>query len=198
MWSSSLDRLQGGASRGRFAACARQSTARGGASPPAGGIRPRPLLRCLARTATCPGRRRRCGAGASGARCGPAAARVGAHERSRGPSGLPRGRPSAPCASRSDGVRPTDVATSGAVFALPCNEWLCSPLGTVEGGAGPGLACIGLERPQKLQQGAAPPIGERAKALPCPLRFSAVVEDRGLQGACAAVMKKALAVGQPP
>ena len=32
------------------------------------------------------------------------------------------------------GLRPTDVAPGEAVFALPCHEWLCSPLGTVEGG----------------------------------------------------------------
>lgn len=32
------------------------------------------------------------------------------------------------------GVRPTEVAAGSAVFALPCHEWLCSPLGTVEGG----------------------------------------------------------------
>jgi uncharacterized protein (TIGR00369 family) len=32
------------------------------------------------------------------------------------------------------GVRPTEVAFGEATFALPCHEWLCSPLGTVEGG----------------------------------------------------------------
>jgi uncharacterized protein (TIGR00369 family) len=32
------------------------------------------------------------------------------------------------------GVRPTEAAAGTAVFALPCHEWLCSPLGTVEGG----------------------------------------------------------------
>lgn len=32
------------------------------------------------------------------------------------------------------GLRPTAVAPGQAVFALPCSEWLCSPLATVEGG----------------------------------------------------------------
>ena len=32
------------------------------------------------------------------------------------------------------GVRPTAAGAGEAVFALPCHEWLCSPLGTVEGG----------------------------------------------------------------
>jgi len=33
------------------------------------------------------------------------------------------------------GLHPVEVAAGEAVFALPCHEWLCSPLGTVEGGA---------------------------------------------------------------
>jgi uncharacterized protein (TIGR00369 family) len=33
------------------------------------------------------------------------------------------------------GVHPVEVGAGHAVFALPCHEWLCSPLGTVEGGA---------------------------------------------------------------
>ena len=33
------------------------------------------------------------------------------------------------------GVRATAAAAGEADFALPCHEWLCSPLGTVEGGA---------------------------------------------------------------
>ena len=32
------------------------------------------------------------------------------------------------------GVGPTAATKGEAVFALPCHEWLCSPLGTVEGG----------------------------------------------------------------
>ena len=32
------------------------------------------------------------------------------------------------------GLRPVAAAPGEAVFALPCHEWLCSPLGTVEGG----------------------------------------------------------------
>jgi uncharacterized protein (TIGR00369 family) len=32
------------------------------------------------------------------------------------------------------GLRPTEVRQGEAVFALPCHEWLCSPLRTVEGG----------------------------------------------------------------
>jgi uncharacterized protein (TIGR00369 family) len=33
------------------------------------------------------------------------------------------------------GLRPVEVTAGEAVFALPCHEWLCSPLGLVEGGA---------------------------------------------------------------
>ena len=33
------------------------------------------------------------------------------------------------------GVHPVEVDEGRAVFALPCHAWLCSPLGTVEGGA---------------------------------------------------------------
>lgn len=33
------------------------------------------------------------------------------------------------------GLRPVQAASGEASFALPCHEWLCSPLGTVEGGA---------------------------------------------------------------
>ena len=32
------------------------------------------------------------------------------------------------------GAHPVKVGDGEAVFALPCHEWLCSPLGTVEGG----------------------------------------------------------------
>jgi uncharacterized protein (TIGR00369 family) len=32
------------------------------------------------------------------------------------------------------GVGPMEVGDGEAVFTLPCHEWLCSPLGTVEGG----------------------------------------------------------------
>jgi uncharacterized protein (TIGR00369 family) len=32
------------------------------------------------------------------------------------------------------GVHPVEVGEGTATFALPCHEWLCSPLGTVEGG----------------------------------------------------------------
>jgi uncharacterized protein (TIGR00369 family) len=32
------------------------------------------------------------------------------------------------------GVSPTEVGAGEATFTLPCHEWLCSPLGTVEGG----------------------------------------------------------------
>ncbi|MEY2513112.1 MAG: hypothetical protein QOJ89_470 [bacterium] len=32
------------------------------------------------------------------------------------------------------GLRPIEVGAGEAVFALPCHEWLCSPLRTVEGG----------------------------------------------------------------
>ena len=32
------------------------------------------------------------------------------------------------------GLRPTEVGDGEAVFTLPCHEWLCSPLQTVEGG----------------------------------------------------------------
>lgn len=32
------------------------------------------------------------------------------------------------------GLRPVAVGAGEATFALPCHEWLCSPLGTVEGG----------------------------------------------------------------
>jgi uncharacterized protein (TIGR00369 family) len=33
------------------------------------------------------------------------------------------------------GLRPTEVRRGEAIFALPCHEWLCSPLRTIEGGA---------------------------------------------------------------
>jgi uncharacterized protein (TIGR00369 family) len=33
------------------------------------------------------------------------------------------------------GLRPLQAGAGEAVFALPCHEWLCSPLGTIEGGA---------------------------------------------------------------
>jgi acyl-coenzyme A thioesterase PaaI-like protein len=33
------------------------------------------------------------------------------------------------------GVHPVKIGTGQAIFALPCHEWLCSPLRTVEGGA---------------------------------------------------------------
>ena len=33
------------------------------------------------------------------------------------------------------GVHPVEIGTGEAIFALPCHEWLCSPLRTVEGGA---------------------------------------------------------------
>lgn len=32
------------------------------------------------------------------------------------------------------GARPIEARAGEAVFAMPCHEWLCSPLGTVEGG----------------------------------------------------------------
>lgn len=32
------------------------------------------------------------------------------------------------------GLGPTEINPGEAVFALPCHEWLCSPLGMLEGG----------------------------------------------------------------
>lgn len=41
----------------------------------------------------------------------------------------------APPIQRLTGLRPVEAGAGEAAFALPCHEWLCSPLGTVEGGA---------------------------------------------------------------
>ena len=40
-----------------------------------------------------------------------------------------------PPLSHLTGVHPVEVGGGRAVFSLPCHEWLCSPLGTIEGGA---------------------------------------------------------------
>jgi uncharacterized protein (TIGR00369 family) len=73
------------------------------------------------------------------------------------------------------GVRPTSAAAGEAVFALPCHEWLCSPLATVEGGAIAMLADCALT--SAIQTG--PPRGAALAAMDLKVNFVRPVSPDG-------------------
>ena len=73
------------------------------------------------------------------------------------------------------GVTLTEATAGEAVFALPCHEWLCSPLGTVEGGAIAMLADCALS--SAIQTVAAP--GAALAAMDLKVNFVRPVRPDG-------------------
>jgi len=73
------------------------------------------------------------------------------------------------------GLRPLDATRGEAVFALPCHEWLCSPLGTVEGGT---IAMLADSALVSAIQTTAPP-GTAVAAVDLKVNFLRPVQPDG-------------------
>ncbi len=73
------------------------------------------------------------------------------------------------------GLRPVEAAPGRAVFVLPCHEWLCSPLGTVEGGT---IAMVADAAIASAIQTTAPP-GAALGAMDLKVNFLRPVEPDG-------------------
>lgn len=72
-------------------------------------------------------------------------------------------------------MRPTEAAPRQATFSLPCHEWLCSPLRTVEGGV---IAMLADSALVSAIQTAAPP-GAALAAIDLKVNFLRPVPPDG-------------------
>jgi uncharacterized protein (TIGR00369 family) len=73
------------------------------------------------------------------------------------------------------GLVPTEFEPGAAVFALPCHEWLCSPLGTVQGGV---IAMVADSAIVSAIQTTVPP-GTRVAAVDLKVNFLRPVAPDG-------------------
>ena len=100
---------------------------------------------------------------------------MGSHERARGAAGELAGELPHPPLHFLTGVRPIEVTSGEAVFALPCHEWLCSPLGTIEGGT---IAMLADSALASAIQTTAPP-GAAVAAIDLKVNFLRPVHPDG-------------------